>query len=373
MPKIFAIIPAAGRGGRFCSDSPKQFLRFAGISPVESVVSTFLSVAEISAVCCVVPERFLSVYSKLFGGYGERLFPPVAGGRTRKGSVKKCLEAVSRFSPDYVLIHDAARPNLTKQLVEDVIVALQSGAKAVVPGVVPVDSVRFCGKSVDRSKICLIQTPQGFDFQTIFTLHQKYEDLEVSDDAALCDLENIDVKVIKGDPQNMKITYRTDIKKFKIKTGFGIDVHAFTDSRKLFLMGVEIEDHLGLEGISDADVGIHSLVDAILGALGLGSIGEHFPPSDAKFKNCDSKKFLDYCTELLEKHNSEIVNCDITIVCETPKISEYAEKMKQVVAKHLRIFPRDINIKGKTTEGLGFTGRKEGIAVYSMVTIRCFH
>lgn len=373
MPKIFAIVPAAGVGTRFVSDLPKQFLRFDGESSIERVLDVFVSVPEIDAVCCVVPDGFVSRCEAIFEKYGERVLPAVVGGKTRQESVRRGLEAIARFSPDFVLVHDAARPNVTSRLICDVVGSLKNGEKAVVPGIGSPDSVRILGKSVSREDVRLIQTPQGFEFQTLFGLHQKYKNLELSDDASLFDLENITIKIIQGDSENFKITFRSDIKNQKIKTGFGFDVHAFADDRKLFLMGVEIEGHRGLCGVSDADVGIHSLVDAIFGALGCGSIGEHFPPSDEKFKNCDSKKFLDYCKKLLAENNSEIVNCDVTIVCESPNISQYVKEMKRVTAGRLGINPADINIKGKTTEGLGFVGRRDGIVSYSIVTLRCFY
>jgi 2-C-methyl-D-erythritol 4-phosphate cytidylyltransferase/2-C-methyl-D-erythritol 2,4-cyclodiphosphate synthase len=371
--KVFVVIPAAGMGDRFQSDKPKQFLYYNGEIIIRSVVKTFLDVKDVYAILCVIPEGFLERYNFIFRNFQDkRILPPVIGGETRKDSVRNGLQAISKLSPDYVLIHDAARANIDKNTINSVIEALKSGEKAVIPGISPVDSVRISGKHFDRKKVTLVQTPQGFDFKTIFALHNKYSALNVTDDAGLCDIEGINVKITQGNVNNKKITYKSDIKQPEIRIGFGFDTHAFSKdkTRELFLMGAYIEGHIGLEGVSDADVGIHSLVDAILGALGKGSIGELFPPTDMKFKNYDSKKFLKYCSALLLKYEYSVINCDTTIVCETPNISKYSELMKKIVAEILMIDDTLINIKGKTTEGLGFTGRKEGISAYSSVLIR---
>jgi 2-C-methyl-D-erythritol 4-phosphate cytidylyltransferase/2-C-methyl-D-erythritol 2,4-cyclodiphosphate synthase len=246
------------------------------------------------------------------------------------------------------------------------------GVKAVIPTIQPVDSVRVNKKNIDRSLVELTQTPQGFHFETIYKLHNKYKDLAVSDDASLCDLDGIKVDTINGSVSNRKITFASDIDRKIFKTGFGFDAHKFSDNenRKLYLMGQEIPNFRGLSGISDADVGIHSLVDAILGAIACGSIGEHFPASDPKYKNADSKVFLKHCTKLLVAKNATIVNIDTTIVCESPSIHQHNADMKRIIAACLEIDESIINIKGKTTEGLGFEGRSEGISAYSIVTVK---
>ena len=369
--KIYAVIAAAGLSKRFGSEYPKQFISLDGYSSIRKSVDLFLSNSDINGVVCVIPEGYYKDYLEIFRDVADlRLFTPVIGGDSRKDSIRQGLETLIDYHPDFVLIHDAARPYCDPQIIEDVISALKNGAKAVVPAVESIDSVRLNGKSVNRSDIKLIQTPQGFDFRTILGLHNKYRDLSVSDDAALCDLENIPVQLIEGDINNKKITYKSDIHTC-FKTGFGYDAHRFSTNpnRKLILMGCEIPNFIGLDGVSDADVGIHSLVDAILGALGEGSIGEHFPDNDPKNRNADSKTFLIYCKDLINKKKSIIINIDTTIICELPNISQFSKTMKKIISNCLNINENCINIKGKTTEGMGFEGRKEGISAYSIVTL----
>lgn len=333
----------------------------------------FLSVSYIDGVLCVIPEGYQDKYQKIFARqHSERLLDPVVGGETRKDSVYAGLNALSKYHPDFVLIHDAARCYCDSETIDNVAGALKCGSKAVVPAISPIDSVRFRGKNINRDNVKLIQTPQGFCFDLILLLHEKYPNLSLTDDASLCDMEGIKVTLVEGDIKNKKITYRADIDDHIFKTGFGYDVHRFSEdvTRRLFLMGCEIPNFIGLDGVSDADVGIHSLVDAILGTLGEGSIGEHFTANDPKNKNADSKIFLNYCKELLQKQNAVIVNTDTTIVCEKPNIASYAPEMKKVIADCLDVDVSKINIKGKTTEGLGFEGRKEGISAYSIVTLK---
>lgn len=371
--KIFVVIAASGSSNRFSKDLPKQFCVIDNDIAIRKVVRLFLLSPEVSGIVCVIPDKFLEQYNDIFQCINDdRLLKPVIGGETRGKSVKNGLDFISKFNPDFVLIHDAARCFCDISTVDNVIDSLKNGAKAAVPAIKPVDSVRFDSKNINRDEVYLLQTPQGFDFKMIKRLHEKYKNKEFSDDASLCDMENIKVDIVEGDLNNKKVTYQSDISKEIFKTGFGFDAHRFSDNRDLFLMGVKIENHAGLEGVSDADVGIHSLVDAIFGALGIGSIGEHFSPSDSNFKNADSKIFLKYCKNELIKHNSKIVNIDSTIVCESPNISKYSKNMKDIIADCLEIDSSLINIKGKTTEGMGYTGRQEGISAYSIVTVRLF-
>ena len=370
--KVFALVVAAGLGTRFGGGLPKQFVAAAGDVPVHRCARLFLSLDFIAGVLCVIPAGFFDVYQKLLRGLNDkRLLPPVIGGETRATSVKVGVEALAEYKPDFVLIHDAARCFCPTEVVRRVFEKLKEGEKAVVPTVTPVDSVRLDNLSVDRSRVTLAQTPQGFDFQTILSLHRKYEGSAPSDDVSLCDRDEIEVVAVAGDFANKKITFRSDIQTGVFKTGFGYDAHRFSsdENRTLYLMGVKIEGHRGLDGVSDADVGIHSLVDAILGALGKGSIGEHFPETDPANKNVDSTSFLKYCQELLVSCNANIVNIDATIICETPKVSQHSETMKKIIAEMLCIDENVVNIKGKTTEGMGFEGQREGISASAVVTL----
>lgn len=370
--KIYAIIAAAGLSQRFDSNYLKQFHSFDSCSPIKKSVELFLSIDDINGVICVIPDGYNEEYLKIFEDTNDvRLLPPVIGGNSRKESVKNGLNALSKYHTDFVLIHDAARPYCDSRIIKNIISDLKNGKNAVVPAVSSVDSVRIKGKSVNRDDVKLIQTPQGFNFDMILSLHNKYCDLITSDDASLCDLDGIDVNFVEGNINNKKITYKTDIEAC-FKTGFGYDAHKFSENpaRKLMLMGCEISGFAGLEGVSDADVGIHSLVDAILGALGEGSIGEHFSENNPQNKNADSQIFLSYCKDLLKNKNSMIINIDTTIICEAPNIAKFSQKMKKIIADCLDINESCINIKGKSTEGMGFEGRKEGISAYSIVTLK---
>ena len=341
--------------------------------PLEQSIKLFLSCEFISGVICVIPAGYLDTYSDLVTDISDsRLLPPVFGGDTRQKSVSGGLEAIAEHHPDYVMIHDASRCYCPYAILSRIHERIKLGSEAVIPVISPVDSVRYDKIGVSRDRVKLVQTPQAFRYDTIRRLHKKYADTVVTDDASLCDLEGVKIDVVKGDRSNIKITYKSDIVFTTYRTGYGYDAHRFSDDpkRELYLMGIKIEGCSGLEGISDADVGIHSLVDAILGALCLGSIGEYFPAHDASNQGVRSIIFLEHCQKFLEKTRAEIVNIDTTIVCEEPKISEYASDMKQIIADCLKIDHSIINIKGKTTEGMGFEGRREGISATSLVTIR---
>jgi 2-C-methyl-D-erythritol 4-phosphate cytidylyltransferase/2-C-methyl-D-erythritol 2,4-cyclodiphosphate synthase len=368
--KLWLVIAAAGSGRRYGDGVPKQFCTIGGASPIRRSVELFLNLDCIGGVICVIPPSCMEGYELALAGVGDaRLAHPVIGGATRGASVWKGLQAIAIYEPQFVLIHDAARCFCSMDVIQNVIEAIRHGAEAVVPAIPPVDAVR-AGRSVLKSDVRLVQTPQGFCFRTIYELYEKYHGREFDDDASLCDMDGVDVTIVDGDRRNVKLTYSSDVP-WTFRTGFGFDVHKFArdPNKKLRLMGMEIQSQPGLEGVSDADVGIHSLVDAILGALGAGSIGEHFPPTDVRFKDADSTVFLTYCRDLLRQTNAQIVNIDATIVCESPQIAPYAPEMKRIIADCLWIMEAAVNIKGKTTEGLGFEGRGEGISAYSTVMI----
>ncbi|MDR1034654.1 MAG: 2-C-methyl-D-erythritol 2,4-cyclodiphosphate synthase [Holosporales bacterium] len=373
MAGIYVIIAAAGTGRRCGGFIPKQFRVIGGEAVVKLAVQPFLQFSCISGLVCVIPDSFREVYDGIFREYSDRrILPPICGGLSRFDSVRRGLNHLAEHAPEYVLIHDAARAFCPSSMIERILEAVRPEARAVVPVIKSADSVRVAGKAVDRSHVDLVQTPQAFDFKLIHGLYNRFEESqEFSDDSALCDAAGIPITMVDGDRENRKITFQEDFKITGIRTGFGFDAHRFsTDtSRKLYLMGICIDKHTGLEGYSDADVGIHSIVDAILGAMGSGSIGNHFPSSSDKWKAANSKLFLLHCRDLLKQSNSVINNIDVTIVCEFPRIDDYVDSMKREVSKYLEIREDAINIKGKTTEGMGFTGRQEGIAVYSVVII----
>ncbi len=371
--RVFAVVVAAGCGHRFGGGPPKQFCSIGGVVPLMQSIRLFLECEFISGVICVIPSRYVNTYNDLVAGIVDsRLLQPVLGGDTRQQSVSCGLEAIAKYHPSHVMIHDASRCYCRSTVLSRIYERIKLGSEAVVPVISPVDSVRCDDKSVSRDRVKLVQTPQVFRFDTIRQLHKKYADRVVTDDAALCDLEGVIVDTVEGDRNNIKITYRSDVASTISRTGYGYDAHRFSDDpkRELYLMGVKIVGYCGLEGVSDADVGIHSLVDAILGALCLGSIGEYFSEHSPKNKGVRSAVFLEHCRKFLAQANADIINIDSTIVCEEPRISDYSENMKHVIADCLKINPLIINIKGKTTEGMGFEGRREGISATSLVTIR---
>ncbi|MDR0695567.1 MAG: 2-C-methyl-D-erythritol 2,4-cyclodiphosphate synthase [Holosporales bacterium] len=383
---LWAVIAAAGAGRRYGSHAPKQFCEIGGATPIRRAVELVLQLEELDGVVCVIPLESTGRYETVLAGISDgRLIAPVFGGHTRSVSVLNGLQAIEQYNPRFVLIHDAARCFCSKDVLDAVVNAVtKDGARAVVPAIRPVDAVRmYLGDSagiqrcsVPKENVRLVQTPQGFCFKTIYELYKKHSGLTFEDDASLCDMDGVEVTIVDGDPGNIKITYSADTTKASsFRTGFGYDVHKFSmnPSRVLRLMGEIIPEHAGLDGISDADVGIHSLVDAILGALGAGSIGEHFPEDDVRFEGAESALFLEHCKELLKQADAYIVNIDTTIVCETPKIAVHSHRMRENIAISLGIAESSVNIKGKTTEGLGFEGRGEGISAYTTVMIGMIH
>ena len=371
-PAIFTIIVAAGQGSRFGNETPKQFCDMGGFVPLRKVVGLFLSFDFIKGVLCVIPEGYRKRYNELLTDISDdRLLPFVYGGDTRQESVENGLKDLQKYTPEYVLIHDACRCYCSKEIIYNVCNGLFSGAEAVVPAIKSVDAVRYDGKSIDKNQVEFVQTPQGFRYDKISKLHEKYANKEFADDASMCDCEDIEVVTVSGSIKNKKITYKSDIESKVYRTGYGYDAHKFSadKNRALYIMGEKIDGFPGLDGVSDADVGVHSLVDAILGALCLGSIGEQFPEDNPKNRNIRSLIFLEHCRKLLLRNNANIMNIDTTIICELPKISRYAGNMRRNIARCLGITPSIVNIKGKTTEGMGFEGRREGISATSILTL----
>lgn len=355
MKGVGAVIVAAGQSSRFGGSSPKQFLFLAPL------IKKFLTVKAIEQLVCVVPENYLASFSL------REKISFVTGGQTRQESVRKGLEALNSSALSIVLIHDAARPFCSTSLIEKIIKSLQQGKKAVVPVIPPVDSVRIHGKSIDRSAVSLVQTPQGFDFNLLHDLHKKYKNANFKDDASMADEAGLEVTLIEGKVANKKLTFQEDLPTTPLRIGFGFDSHfcSADPQKKLKLCGVEVPNEKGLQGVSDADVAIHSLIDAILGATNRGSIGDFFPPSDPQFQGADSANLL----RQIISPDFLINNIDMTIVCDRPKINSLRDPMTEKLADILKIKKDQINIKGKTTEGTNITG----IAAYSTVLLSIFN
>ncbi|MFT6559234.1 bifunctional 2-C-methyl-D-erythritol 4-phosphate cytidylyltransferase/2-C-methyl-D-erythritol 2,4-cyclodiphosphate synthase [Sneathiella sp.] len=376
--KTLALIVAAGSGTRTGLDYPKQYLKVNGDTLLARSIDKFLSHPSIDGVQVIINPNDQDLYQN---SVGERpLLPWVSGGASRQASVLNGLRAIDGHNPDYVLIHDAARPFVSHSVIDRCLEALAT-SDAVLP-VVPmidtlktIDGQRITG-TLDRNSIKAAQTPQCFVYSVIRQAHERFADQSVTDDIALAELAGIAIHWVDGDPDNFKITTAEDISAMTrsdltdIRTGLGFDVHAFETGRPLWLGGVEIPHDHGLKGHSDADVALHALTDALLGAIGDGDIGTHFPPSDVQWKGASSDQFLEHAASLIAKRGGKIGNIDLTIICEAPRIGPYRHAIKERISEILQLDVDRISVKGTTTEKLGFTGRKEGIAAQAIATVR---
>lgn len=391
MIKTVALITTSGRGTRLNSEGlPKQYLRLAGISILRHSILAFINHPKIDNVICVIHPDDVSLYEEAVVGLD--LLNPVFGGQTRQISVRKGLEALREINPDRVLIHDAVRPFVSKQIIDGVLEKLNTHP-AVIPAIAVEDTIKKFsdGKiewTLERQDLWRAQTPQGFIYEDIINSHQAFKDLSFTDDAALNEYAGIPVAIIPGSQNNFKITTKEDFDRAKflakmfnqkitqeIRTGIGFDVHAFRDKKDgednfIKLCGVNIEFDKKIKAHSDGDVAIHAIIDALLGSISCGDIGDHFPDSDNKYKNIDSCELLKSVNHLLAKNSAEIVNIDISIICEKPKLLKLKKEMQKNLAKILEIDQSRINIKATTTEKLGFLGRQEGIAAQAIASVK---
>jgi 2-C-methyl-D-erythritol 4-phosphate cytidylyltransferase/2-C-methyl-D-erythritol 2,4-cyclodiphosphate synthase len=375
-----ALIVAAGRGERVGHACPKQYLPLAGKALLRHSVEAFLRHDEINHCRVVIDPAHRAFYDTALAGL--TLPEPVHGGPNRQESVRLGLEALVELEPDCVLIHDAARPNLKASMITDLLAALEH-APGAIPGLSVADSLKratdgMIEASLDRRNVYRAQTPQAFRFQPLLKAHRKKVGQNLGDDAAVAEAAGISVAIVPGDPRNLKITAAEDFallesmmtpKPPMIRSGQGFDVHAFGGPGPLLLCGVSVQHDQGLAGHSDADVALHALTDALLGALAEGDIGTHFPPLDERWKDADSTHFLAHAAELLRQRGGQIANLDLTIICEAPKIGPYRQEMRKNLAKLLLLDLSAVSVKATTTEGLGFTGRGEGIAAQALVTV----
>ena len=375
-----AIILSGGAGTRFDISKPKQFYKLNKKTIVETTVEKFVNSNFFNHIIVVSHKDFFKFTKSLFNNKNIKV---ILGGENRQKSVFNGLSAAKSLNPKYVLIHDAVRPFFSMNLLQRVLKNLE-GEISVVPSINVYDSVRYFKNkkysNVFRDNLKLIQTPQGFCFKSIYEAHKKNkESIHTDDSMILYELKN-KIRLIKGEKINFKITTKEDynigklIVKEKdnmsdIRVGTGFDVHKFKKGKKLKLFGITIPFDKSLDGHSDADVGFHSIVDAILGGLCLGDIGNHFPPTDNKWKNKQSIFFMTHVKKLLKNEKFQINNLDVTLICEEPKVSQYQKRFIKSVAEALDVDCSKINIKGTTTEKLGFLGRKEGIACQVSVTL----
>jgi 2-C-methyl-D-erythritol 4-phosphate cytidylyltransferase/2-C-methyl-D-erythritol 2,4-cyclodiphosphate synthase len=300
----------------------------------------------------------------------------VTGGETRRESVAKGLEAIAaRNNTDFVLIHDAARPFLSPHIIDDLIDALLE-APGAVPALPVVDSLArgatTLSETVERENLWRVQTPQAFHFDVILKAHREWQGEEPTDDARMLMASGLEVAMVAGDEALAKFTFASDFAGQDmipaVRSGSGFDVHRLVPGEELWLCGVQIAHDKGLSGHSDADVAMHALTDAILGALALGDIGDHFPPSDAQWRGASSDRFLAHAMHLAREQGYDLANADVTIICEAPKIGPHKEKMRARLAGIMAIDAGRISVKATTTEMLGFTGRGEGIAAQAVAT-----
>ena len=373
------MIVAAGRGERAGAPLPKQYVPLLGRPILRWTVEAFADAVDMVQVVIGLQDQ--DAYAEATRGL--TLLPTLAGGATRQHSVMHGLEALAHLKPDYVLIHDAARPLVPRASIDGVVGALKAGADAAVPLLPVADTLRKLedGKwtTVPRDGLMRAQTPQGFRFDRILAAHRAHKTLALTDDMALAELAGLDIVVVPGDETNLKITTHKDFGMAEqllsarlgdSRTGMGYDVHRFSEGDHVWLCGLKIAHSHGLEGHSDADAGLHALTDAILGAIGEGDIGVHFPPTDERWRGAPSWKFLDHAASLVRAKGGAIAHCDVTLICERPKIGPHRDAMRARIAEILKLDPGRVSVKATTTEGLGFEGRREGLAAQAIATVR---
>ena len=374
-----ALLVAAGSGSRAGGETPKQFRRIGG-RPLLAHAVAALRHARIDRVQVVIGEGQAQDFEEAVGGFD--LPSPVIGGATRQRSVRNGLEALARSGGiERVLIHDAARPFLPAAVIDRLLDALD-GKPGAVPVLPVVDTLAraeaMLGDTVARAGLVRVQTPQAFRFDAILRAHQAWTGGAASDDAQVARAAGLEVATVAGDPALEKLTYTADFERAEAmlaarltaRTGLGFDVHAFGPGDGLWLGGVRIPHERGLVGHSDADVALHALTDALLGAIGAGDIGDHFPPGDPQWRGAASARFVEHARSLVEREGGRIDHVDVTIVCESPRIGPHRAAIRTCVAGLLRLPERNVSIKATTTERLGFTGRGEGIAAQAVATIR---
>ena len=369
-----AVVVAAGQGLRAGQPLPKQFAPWRGKPVVRHSVEALLA-AGVTPIVVVIPEGAEDALAQALGDLSADV-RPVAGAASRQGSVRAGLEALSDSEPQRVLIHDAARPGLTVAMVRRLVAALDAhhGAIPVLP---VVDSLveaedDLMGAPAPRERLRRVQTPQAFHFASILAAHRAWiGTLDAGDDAQVARAAGVPVALVEGDEALHKLTFASDFEEAlpPVRVGSGYDVHRLEEGEELWLCGIRIDHDRGLAGHSDADVAIHALVDAMLGAIGAGDIGQHFPPSDPQWRGASSDRFLAHAARLVADAGYRVGNVDLTIICEAPKIGPHREAMRERLAAILGVDKGVIGVKATTTEKLGFTGRGEGIAAQAVTSL----
>lgn len=373
---VAAIIAAAGKGTRLGASIPKQYLKIGGDPILLKTLRVFENMEEIDHIFVVTNSEYMDYCEKIAkDNHISKIEGIVAGGAHRQDSVYNALREVNKKCPGavHVLIHDGARPFVSNETIRNVIKGADETGAAVAC-VAMKNSVRRTegngSRSVDRSKYFSVQTPQGFRRSILTDAYEKAikDGFYGTDDASLAERAGYRVEVVDGDYKNIKITTKEDLP-MENRVGTGFDVHRLTEGRALILGGVNIPYEKGLDGHSDADVLVHAIMDALLGAAASGDIGRHFPDTDDRYKDVSSLDLLSEVKKLLSENFYLIGNIDVTLIVQKPKISPYIEKMKENISNVLKLEKSRINIKGTTTEKLGFTGRGEGIAAEAVCSI----
>ena len=378
MTSCAALIVAAGRGSRFGSKAPKQYAELRGQAVLRHSLTTFSEHPGIDRVVAVIhPDDHIAFAQ---ASKGVRVAAPVIGGATRQESVRLGLDALADNPPGFVLVHDGARPLASHDLIDRVLTGL-SEHRAVVPVLAVPDTLKQISengaveKTIPRQGIVRAQTPQGFEYAALRDAHEKFADQSFTDDSAVMEAAGHSVHAVEGDSANIKITTQSDLHnataaQLETRTAMGFDVHRFGPGDGVTLGGVFIPMDKSLLGHSDADVVLHAATDAILGALADGDIGLHFPPSNPAYRGAPSKTFLAFAMERLKAQGGQLILLDLTVICEHPKLSPVRNQIRQTIAQITGIAAHRISVKATTTEGLGFTGRGEGIACQAVATIR---
>lgn len=389
MARIAVIIVAAGRGHRFGGEMPKQYLEVHQQPLVRHAVQAFLDHPAIDLILPVIHPDDADILANALGGLDY--LEPVAGGAARQDSVRNGLEGLASSAPDYVLVHDAARPMVAPALIDRVIEALQD-TSGVIPGIAVVDTLKradddgIITDTVSRDGLWRAQTPQGFKYADLLAAHRSAIGQELTDDAAVMEASGYRVAVVLGDENNIKVTTPDDLMRMEeimsddsaqaklvrspsFRIGSGYDVHKLGPGDHVTLCGVKITSERALIGHSDADVALHAVTDAVFGAIADGDIGSHFPPTDSQWRGASSDQFLAYACERMRERGFELSNIDLTIICEKPKIGPHRDAMRARLAEIAQIDVSCVSVKATTTERLGFTGRGEGIAAEAVIII----
>ncbi len=371
-----AIIVAAGRGLRAGGELPKQWRQIGGRAIIEHTIAAFQNVPEISPIVVVLNADDMDHRAE----FEARGLQVVAGGESRSASVLSGLYALKNGNVRNVLIHDAARPCISPRLIGEIIAAL-GHAKAAAPALMVTDALWTGAQGVvtgtrDRTGLYRAQTPQGFDLGAILAAYDAFDGV-AADDVEVARAFGLDVAIVPGDENNLKVTLPEDFERAErilgsrmdVRVGNGFDVHGFGPGDHVTLCGVEVAHDHGLRGHSDADVGMHAVTDAIYGALARGDIGQHFPPSDPKWKGAESRIFLAHAAGLATEMGFTLSNVDVTLICEYPKIGPHAQTMRATLADIIGLDLERVSVKATTSEKLGFTGRGEGIAAMASATL----